>query len=190
MHASSISAFLTPQKVKSLTQTLTWTAPAVVIPSLRFVQDVKARPETANELFIRDFTSYAIGATCFLVGKYLANKGFKAAGLFKNDHLREFTAFLTGLTGYLLYSGIGALKVANHFSKTDRKSLLAQKISQHALKEDAPALSKKTVNIPLNANFGNSLTAAGRTSFLNNSGNSNYKLRGTTTDVFEKFKAH
>lgn len=93
---------------------LTWTAPALLIPTLRYFQDP---PEQRKELFLRDASTYSAGAALFLglglLGKRLLNRW----GTFKTPATRDLVAFLVALAANILYAGVGALHFSRKFSK-------------------------------------------------------------------------
>lgn len=119
MSIGRMSGILTSQKLQKAQEILTWTTPSLVIPALRLTQD---NPEDRKELFIRDFTSYAIGGCSYFAGTALGQLFFKTTKLIKNKPVVNFLSFLTGLTGYLIYSGIGAVQLSKKLNtpKTDR----------------------------------------------------------------------
>ena len=93
---------------------LTWTAPAVAIPGLRYTQDSQ---QNRKELFIRDASTYSIGALTFFLVRQIARKGMDYFHLFRSNDTRYLIAFLIGLTANLLYAGIGAVKFSHAFSR-------------------------------------------------------------------------
>ena len=98
---------------------LTWVAPSVGIPSLRYFQDSK---EQRRELFIRDAATYSLGAVTFLT---LFFGGKKAIGHFfptMRKEVKEFIAFVPALTANILYSGIGAVRLSKYFSQKQQEN--------------------------------------------------------------------
>lgn len=117
MHIGGISGLVNPERLLKAQEILTWTTPSIVIPALRFVQD---DPKVRKELFIRDFTSYAIGGCSYFAGTALGQLFFKTTQLVKNKPMVNFLSFLTGLAGYLLYSGIGAVQLSKKLGKNKK----------------------------------------------------------------------
>jgi hypothetical protein len=191
MQVSKAASLFTPQKTERLIQTLTWVAPAAVIPTLRFVQDTRQRPEMSKELFVRDFTTYSIGAALFLGLSIASEKLYQSLKLFKgNNNKIKFAAFMTGLVPYLLYSGIGALKIAEKF-KTKRETVFASSLNAGNIKLDAHErlTLKGNSSIPLIANFGNQVHNTEVTTF-NSNNSSQFGKRGNNQDVFKIFKIY
>lgn len=103
---------------------LWWVLPPIVIPSLRWLQDP---PKLKNKLFIRDFTTYSIGAVVFFAVKYLSEA---AAGPFiKNLQAKCLLGSAVGLAANLLYAGIGAIKLSQWLTNRSgqRAALLPEK---------------------------------------------------------------
>lgn len=99
--------------LKMTKETLTWVAPSVGIPSLRYFQDSK---EQRRELFIRDAATYSLGAVTYLVLFY---GGKRAMGHFfpkMKEELKEFIPFLVALAANITYSGIGAVRLSKYLS--------------------------------------------------------------------------
>lgn len=107
------SLFKAPS-VDTITKVLTWTAPAIAIPALRYTQDSHQR---RAELFIRDASTYTIGALLFLGTDRLTKKILDFYKIFQKEESRKLTAFLVGLTLNLLYAGIGAVHLSKLFTK-------------------------------------------------------------------------
>lgn len=118
----SIQPFMTQAKVQTIRKVLTWTAPAIAIPGLRFTQDSH---EQRKELFIRDASTYSIGAFTFLAMEAATMRGLTALTHTRLNHFslvndatkRNLTAFIVGLTANLLYAGIGAVRFSKAFSR-------------------------------------------------------------------------
>lgn len=70
-----------------------------------------------DKLFVRDFTTYSIGAGIFYLTGFVANQSFKALKLFPHAPARHLAAFLMALTANLLYAGIGAVHLSNKLVK-------------------------------------------------------------------------
>lgn len=102
-------------KVEFTKDTVTWIAPAIGIPALRYFQD---RKEQRNELFVRDASTYSIGALIYistlfggqaLLNRY-AEKQLSAAS-------RKLIPFFVALTANILYAGIGSVRLSQLFSR-------------------------------------------------------------------------
>ncbi len=100
--------------LSNIRETLIWVAPALGIPGLRYFQDSK---EQRNELFIRDASTYSIGAMVYLVaffgGRKLMQRYFPKLGAIAHD----FLPFLAALTLNILYAGIGAVRFSKWMSQ-------------------------------------------------------------------------
>lgn len=91
---------------------LTWTAPALAIPTLRYTQDDRGQ---RNALFIRDLSTYTIGASIFLVSDMAFRKLFH--GLKLAPKTAELGAFILALTLNILYAGMGAVQLSHWFNR-------------------------------------------------------------------------
>lgn len=116
---------LTP--VQLTKDTLTWVAPAVGIPALRYFQD---RKEQRNELFVRDASTYSLGALIFLgiffggkavlrryespLNQWIEKKWNRPA-LRLNSNKIELIAYLPALAANILYAGIGSVRLSQWF---------------------------------------------------------------------------
>lgn len=93
----------------------TWLAPAVGIPALRYFQDDR---KERNRLFIRDASTYTLGALIFLV---VYRAGFALlckSPLSINERTRDLVAFLIALTTNILYAGIGAVRLSRRLGRS------------------------------------------------------------------------
>jgi hypothetical protein len=104
--------------VERIGKILTWTAPAIAIPGLRYTQDSKTQ---RKELFVRDASTYSIGTVTFFGTEYIVKKGLDHFKLIRNLDQRALVAFLVGLTANLLYAGIGAVRFSKAFSQYQAK---------------------------------------------------------------------
>jgi hypothetical protein len=115
-------------RIQFAKDTLTWVAPAIGIPGLRYFQDSR---DQRNELFVRDASTYTLGALLFLgiyfggkklLARLFTGKPIKIQSLGKkqisfkfpwlsNDH-REMIAFLAALMANITYAGIGAVQLS------------------------------------------------------------------------------
>lgn len=101
-------------------EVLTWTAPAVLIPSLRYSQDSQ---EQRKELFLRDASTYSFGAILFLSMGLLGRNLMRRHKVFNTQEARDFVAFLIALGGNILYAGIGAPRLSKSLSKRNSDGL-------------------------------------------------------------------
>ena len=106
----SLNSALMPRSV----HLVTWIAPSVAIPALRYLSDPRER---RNELFLRDASTYAMGTVIYFTVGPLAKKFFQAVNLFKTDMQRNYIAFLLAITANILYAGIGAVKLSQHYAR-------------------------------------------------------------------------
>lgn len=131
--------------LKMTKETLTWVAPSVGIPTLRYFQDSK---EQRRELFIRDAATYSLGAVTYLVLFY---GGKRAMGHFfpkVKDDLKEFIPFVAGLAANILYSGIGAVRLSKYLSgkTTKPEATPSQPFTQPVWPPLTPISSNATPN--------------------------------------------
>lgn len=94
-------------------QVITWVAPAIGIPALRYLHDAKDR---RKELFLRDATTYSLGTVIYFAVGFLTKKLLTALNLFKNAANRDFASFLMAITANILYAGIGAVKLSQYYA--------------------------------------------------------------------------
>lgn len=110
----SITPPVLGKTLSNIRETLIWVAPAFGIPGLRYFQDSK---EQRNELFVRDASTYSIGAMVYLVtffgGRKLMQSQFPKMGATVHD----FIPFLAALTLNILYAGIGAVRFSKWMSQ-------------------------------------------------------------------------
>jgi len=122
----SVANAIFPKSFDSAKTAFVWGAPAIAIPGLRYTQD---NHRQRNELFVRDASTYTIGALTYYVGDILATKTFTRYQNFlsrfqwlNKDYKLKFTAFLIGLSANLLYAGIGAVHVSHAIARRQAKS--------------------------------------------------------------------
>ena len=96
---------LSNQNIRKIEQAAIWVAPALFIPGIRFFQD---SPEDRNKLFVRDLTTYSIGAAIYFLTRGLAGKLIN----FKNESVKNITSTSIALTANILYAGIVAVKMS------------------------------------------------------------------------------
>jgi len=96
------------------TKVMTWVAPALMIPTIRFLNDER---ENREKMLVRDLSTYTIGAAVFLLTGLVAKKGFTAARLFSGETQREFAAFITALAANILYAGIFPVRLSQYYAK-------------------------------------------------------------------------
>lgn len=98
-------------KVQFTRDALTWVAPAIGIPTLRYFQDDKAQ---RRELFVRDASTYTLGALLFL-GTYFAGKRMMTHFPQLGNGARELIPFVTALAVNILYAGVGSVRLSKWF---------------------------------------------------------------------------
>lgn len=96
------------------TKAMTWLAPALLIPTMRYFKDNNLE---RRKLFVRDISTYTVGAAVFLITAYFAKKGLTAARVFSGEAQREFAAFLMALAANIFYAGTIPLKLSQHYAK-------------------------------------------------------------------------
>jgi hypothetical protein len=128
----SVAMAATPQGYKQLHKACTWIVPAIAIPGQRYAQDAR---DQRNELFVRDASTYTIGAAAYYVGEALTKKVLtryqKVLSRFRvlNSNPKfEFAVFLGGLSANVLYAGTGAVHVSHAIARHQAKSK-ANKVS-------------------------------------------------------------
>jgi hypothetical protein len=102
---------------------MTWVAPAIGIPGLRYFQDDK---EQRKQLFIRDASTYTLGALTFLALKNGVLYGLEHSKTIlrkiPSGETRHTLAFMVGLAGNILYAGIGAIYLSQKFGKSSSET--------------------------------------------------------------------
>ncbi|MCE3234235.1 MAG: hypothetical protein K0Q50_415, partial [Vampirovibrio sp.] len=106
-----ILSMIISNKVQFTRDALTWVAPAIGIPTLRYFQDDKAQ---RKELFVRDASTYTLGALLFL-GTYFAGKRMMHHFPRLGDGSRELIPFTVALAVNILYAGIGSVRLSKWF---------------------------------------------------------------------------
>lgn len=100
------------KNVEYTQKALTWVAPAIGIPALRYFQDSK---EQRNELFVRDASTYSLGALLFL-GTYFGGLHLLKRFPDLSDTAREMIPFISALAVNILYAGVGSVRLSKLFS--------------------------------------------------------------------------
>ena len=95
-----------------------WLVPTAGICGLRFFVDAK---EDRTKMLLRDLSTFTSGIAFSLFGSELLEKQLTKFKTFENFRVRNFTALMTGLGAYVLYSGIGAPKLSQFFANRKRK---------------------------------------------------------------------
>ncbi len=85
----------------------TWCAPPLVIPTLRYFQDP---PESRRRLFVRDFSTYSLGAMVYFGAKLLALQLFRP--LIRDTMRRQLAALLVGLSANMIFAGLAAVRLS------------------------------------------------------------------------------
>ena len=143
-----ISKAATLPKVERL---LTWTLPALMIPTLGFLTNKQDQLHN----FVRDFTRYTFGAALFLAPGLLldipvVHKALPKAlrSVFEAEpRVKAFAQFTVGIVANLAYVGIGAEKLAQwvdtQWKKTqpDRPQNINPPPRSHSALQDATVLS-------------------------------------------------
>lgn len=88
---------------------LTWVAPPLVVPALRFFQDP---PESRVTLFARDFATYSLGAGLFFLTRYGIHRFLQEVAPGMPPKARQLMAFLGALAINLVYAGVGAVQLS------------------------------------------------------------------------------
>jgi hypothetical protein len=127
MTLTRLSASMADKSFQLMERRLTWIVPPLVIPALRYMQD---SVETRDKLFIRDFTTYSIGAAAFFAASLLAKKGFQSVRLFRQPAIQNFAAFMVGLACNQLYAGVGAIKLSEWLTKRVKADMPADSAKQ------------------------------------------------------------
>ena len=147
----SVAMAATPRGYEQLRKACIWIAPAIAIPSLRYTQDNRGQ---RNELFVRDASTYTIGAAIYYVGELVAKKvlmpyqqTLSRFRLLNNNHKLELAAFLVGLSANLLYAGIGAVHVSHAIARRQARNK-ENKIKTTALNQNA-AIQASPLNVPI-----------------------------------------
>ena len=97
---------------------VTWLGPTLVVPAMRYAQDP---PETRDRLFVRDFSTYAIGSAAYFAMRGLTVRLLQ--GRFANPNVATMLSMVAGVLGNIAYAGLGAVR----FSKWAESKLQARK---------------------------------------------------------------
>ena len=134
-----------PNRLEFARDALTWGAPAIGIPALRYFQDDK---ENRNALFVRDASTYSVGAVSFWATQYgirrlldrMAGKEIQlktpnflhsvlgdkfpkqALNMPKELETIKFIAFAAALAANIAYAGIGAVRLSQWFKTAGQSS--------------------------------------------------------------------
>jgi hypothetical protein len=108
---------LTLRKTELVKEMVTWVAPVLVIPALRYFQE---KPEQRNELFIRDASTYGFGACLFLGIQFVGRALLRKSRIPLTKPAQELAAFLVAFSANMLYAGIGAVKLSHLFAPPQR----------------------------------------------------------------------
>jgi hypothetical protein len=143
---SLLAAKIMPSTQPMIQKVLTWTAPAIAIPALRYTQDTHLQ---RKELFIRDASTYSIGALLFLGTEWAAKKLFDHTNLIQNLARRDLAAFMVGLTVNLLYAGIGAVRLSQAFARYQSKAVKTPTLPKPThFKANAFAMPENSAPVP------------------------------------------
>lgn len=118
---------------------ITWTAPALFIPSLRVFNDP---PKERKKLFVRDFTTYSIGTTLFFVSKSIAYNLLNK--VIKNEGKKNFASFMVAITSNIMYAGVGAVKLSQFIDK--KYSIRNEQQKNNPLNINSTITKNNTVN--------------------------------------------
>lgn len=122
MNIAKLTASITPNKARAIETVVTWAGPALFIPTLRFPLD---KPEDRKELFVRDFSTYAVGSMIFLGTMGLTGLLLKKVSPAKiTPQVKRLISFFAAFASYVLYCGIGAVKLSKNFTKNPRERAL------------------------------------------------------------------
>jgi hypothetical protein len=138
---------LTEQQANRLETILTWTAPSAAIPALRATQDP---PELKLRLFVRDFSTAVLGGLVFL-GASSGIEGWMASNAWMpHTPTRRLLAFGLGLTGNILYAGLGAPRlsawIADKYHAGRASEIATEKAPQFAKGLTAASTTALAVN--------------------------------------------
>lgn len=100
---------------KTTREVLTWVAPALGIPALRFFQDAR---EQRKELFVRDASTYTIGALIFLGTRMVGQSLLRRSSLPMSKAAKDMTAFMVALGANIVYAGVGSVRLSQLFRQT------------------------------------------------------------------------
>lgn len=140
--------------LNNLKDILIWATPPVTIPFIRYAYDshVHKEPERIplrNERLSQDLLTYSVGSGIYL-GLYEGLNAL-AKNASKADPKKAFAAFGVAMPAYLLFAGLGALKMTEMICKN--KKPIAEKSSDSA-EETTKKLDINTgLATPLNKNL-------------------------------------
>jgi len=136
----AVQPLIHAKNVETIKKVFTWTAPAIAIPGLRYTQDSH---QQRKELFIRDASTYSVGALTFFVAEWISKKTLDRFHLIPDKGQRSLAAFLIGLTANLLYAGIGAVRFSKAFSRYQAEKSVKKNALPGQYAAPAPASSLK-----------------------------------------------
>ncbi len=90
---------------------LTWITPAIFVPMGRFVEDKDTSLSKKKELFVRDFTTYSIGASLYFAGRGIV-KGLTKNNKSLTSKEKRLLGVAVGVGVYNLYAALGSIKTA------------------------------------------------------------------------------
>lgn len=117
---------------------LTWITPAIGIPALRYSQDTQAQ---RRELFIRDASTYTVGALLFLGTERAMQAILEKTALCKTS--KEIGALLIALTANITYAGIGAIHLSRWLTQKQKMVNLPTSPSPLSSPKSIATLSEK-----------------------------------------------
>ena len=94
---------------------VTWGLPLAIIPSLRYVEDHDKPAKIRKELFVRDFTSYAVGLGIYLATLIPLTKIVKTAAI--SDFKKHMIPVTAAATAFCVWSGMIAPKLSKIMTK-------------------------------------------------------------------------
>ncbi len=103
---------------------ITWCAPVLLIPALRYVQDSDKPKDLRNELFVRDLSSWALGTGIYFASLIVAAKTMNSGKIFKtaSEGTKRIATISAAVGAYCTWSGFLGPK----FSKFIMKKGLAE----------------------------------------------------------------
>lgn len=100
---------MSEHQANQIQNVITWTAPALVIPALRYLNDDK---QDRERLFVRDFSTYLLGSGLYLGVQALSYHTLHRVAPHWSLPQVQLASFGLALTANLLYAGVGAVYVS------------------------------------------------------------------------------
>jgi hypothetical protein len=103
-----------PNGVLLVAEIMTWIVPTLVVPAVRFLQEDK---DIRHRLFVRDISTYGVGACCYFLGKLLSLKILQPR--IADATLRTLISMGLGVTVNMAFAGFGSVRLSKRVARRD-----------------------------------------------------------------------